>query len=189
MGWSTTTTLGTYYRPSGLPLVSKMPPVSDLYSEQSTSPVPRSDCVARSLRLRRTSGGFAASPPASGWMPRWTTQTASNIGRRIASSPSLSSPRERGSTAAPTAGTPPKSPRRFLPRRCSAATATTFPAPSTCTTPRRRLVRQSPSVCGRATSLQRIEGHSVRAQHSSQRHHVCDGQHGPCTSLRQARAR
>ena len=25
-----------YYRPSGLPLVSKMPPVSDLYSEQST---------------------------------------------------------------------------------------------------------------------------------------------------------
>ena len=49
-------------------------------------------------------------------------------------------------------------------------------------------MRQSPSVCGRATSL-RIEGHSVRAQHSSQRHHVCDGQHGPCTSLRQARAR
>ena len=36
-----------YYRPSGLPLVSKMPPVSDLYSEQSTSPVPKQGTLAQ----------------------------------------------------------------------------------------------------------------------------------------------
>ena len=36
-----------YYRPAGLPLVSKMPPVSDLYSEQSTSPVPKQGTLAQ----------------------------------------------------------------------------------------------------------------------------------------------
>ena len=66
-----------YYRPSGLPLVSKNrcrpSPTSTLSRALLQGTLNR----ARSLRLRRTSGGFAASPPASGWMLRWTTRTAS----------------------------------------------------------------------------------------------------------------
>ena len=140
-----------YYRPSGLPLVSKMPPVSDLYSEQSTSPVPKQGTLAQIASHERWLRCLAACEQLDAEMDDPSGVKHRQATRFIAVSQFASG---AWLDLCPDGRHLSKITRRFLPRRCSAATATTFPAPSTCTTPRRRLVRQSPPVCGRATSLQ-----------------------------------
>ena len=64
--------LGYYVRPASRSLARCRPSPTSTLSRALLQSLNR----ARSLRLRRTSGGFAASPPASGWMLRWTTRTA-----------------------------------------------------------------------------------------------------------------